>query len=65
MIDLMHIHGYERTVFDISAFCEAFLKTCAVKPSSGTARPEEGLTEGRNVKDSALVPIYLHEIYRN
>ena len=28
-------------------------------------RPEEGLTEGRNVEDSVLMPIYLHETYRN
>ena len=30
-----------------------------------SARPEEGLTEGRNVKDSAPMPIYLHKIYHN
>ena len=28
-----------------------------------SAHPEEGLIEGRNVEDSALMSIYLHEIY--
>ena len=30
---------------------------------SGSALPEEGLIVGRNVGDSALVSIYLHDIY--
>ena len=25
----MQIDGHKRTVFDVSAFCEAFLRTCA------------------------------------
>ena len=28
-IDLMQIDGHEGTVFDVLAFCEAFLRTCA------------------------------------
>ena len=30
-----------------------------------SAHPEEGLIEGRNVEDSALMSTYLHDIYRN
>ena len=28
-IGFMQIDGHERTVFDVSALCEAFLRTCA------------------------------------
>ena len=29
----------------------------------GSAHPEEGLRDGRNVRNSVLESIYLHEIY--
>ena len=70
VIGLMQIDGHKCTVFNVSAFYVAFLWTCASsrrphRRALPEARPEEGLIEGRNVEDSPLVSIYLHETYRN